>query len=103
MRQPKVHDLKIDQNNFMDIVMERKLSEVRLDDRGYAQGDYLFLRETTYTGREMKRQDYPLIYTGYTAMALVKHIHTACGMEKGWVVISIKVVSKVTGGKHGVQ
>jgi hypothetical protein len=102
MREPKVHELKTDQHQFADIAMERKLAEIRFDDRGFRQGDYLFLRETTYSGRQMRESSHPLIYTGCTAMAIVSHIHTAQGMMDNWAVMSIKVLSKATGGKYGM-
>lgn len=103
MRRPKVHDLKIDKDHFKCICMEHKLVEVRFDDRGFAQGDYLFLRETTYTGKEMTGTAYPLIYTGCTAMVQVIYIHADQGMAEGWVAMSIKLVNKATGGKYGLQ
>lgn len=51
-----IHDLKIEQKHFEDIIYHRKRIETRLNDRNYQCGDVLYLREirdSAYTGREI--------------------------------------------------
>lgn len=58
-----VHDLKILPSFYEDVIQHRKTFEVRKDDRHYAVGDFLILREYTpdkgYSGRAVKA---PVIY-----------------------------------------
>lgn len=94
-----IHILKTDSIPFCHTDAGKKLSEVRFDDRGYAMGDYLFLKETKHTGEEMEAGA-PLIYTGHAIMALVTHIHAKEGMEPNWMVLSIRVLNN-TGRLYG--
>ncbi len=98
----KVHTLKTDHIEFSHIDAGIKLNEVRLDDREFAVGDYLFLRETQYTGEQMLATPmrFPLIYTCNTIMAVITHIHTKHGMKPNWKVLSIKVLRN-TGKNYG--
>lgn len=57
----RVHDLKVWPEFFLPIVRGEKTCDVRLDDREYAAGDVLRLREydpqtNLYTGRETARR-----------------------------------------------
>lgn len=58
-----VHDLKILPSFYEDVIQHRKTFEVRKDDRHYAVGDFLILREYSpdkgYSGRAVKA---PVIY-----------------------------------------
>ena len=58
-----IHDLKILPSFYEDVIQHRKTFEVRKNDRPFAVGDFLILREYTpdkgYTGRAVKA---PVIY-----------------------------------------
>lgn len=58
-----VHDLKILPLFYEDVIQHRKTFEVRKNDRPYAVGDFLILREFTpekgYSGRAVQ---VPVIY-----------------------------------------
>lgn len=58
-----VHDLKILPSFYEDVIQHRKTFEVRKNDRPYAVGDFLILREYTpdkgYSGRAVQA---PVIY-----------------------------------------
>ena len=58
-----IHDLKILPHFYEDVIQYRKTFEVRKNDRPYAIGDFLILREYTpdkgYTGRTVQ---VPVIY-----------------------------------------
>lgn len=53
-----IHDLKILPSFYEDVIQCRKTFEVRKNDRPYAVGDFLMLREYTpdkgYSGRAVK-------------------------------------------------
>lgn len=97
MREPTVHDLKLNAKWFPDVLSGAKPFEVRGDDRGYRVGDVLVLREFTgysgewvdglyrmephYTGRACRRavtfilrhEDFPEgIAPGYFVLGLAK-------------------------------
>ncbi len=94
-----VHELKTDPIPFYHTDAGIKTSEVRFDDRGFRQGDYLLLRETKHTGEEMKRGA-SLGYTGFTIMVVVTHIHEKQGMNVRYVAMSIEVL-RGSGRKYG--
>lgn len=78
----RVHDIKVTPEFFLPIVRGEKTCEVRLNDRDYAAGDVLRLREydpvmKTYTSRETARR--------------VTHVLTggAFGVADGYVVLSM--------------
>lgn len=83
----KIIDLKIVQPHFDDVASGRKKAELRKDDRDFAVGDMLILRE--WTGTE---------YTGRSVGAIVTHILKNCGfgLAEGYVILSIKLC----GGKN---
>lgn len=78
----KIIDLKIVQPYFDDVASGRKKAELRKDDRDFAVGDMLILRE--WTGTE---------YTGRSVGAIVTHILKNCGfgLAEGYVILSIKL------------
>lgn len=78
------HDLKVVPPYFDDVVSGRKKFEVRKNDRDFRVNDYLVLREYI----EDK-------YTGNNVGAFVKYVlhGPAFGIEEGYVVMSIEVVS----------
>ncbi len=77
-----VHDLKVWPDSFVAIVRDEKTCEVRLDDRQYAVGDILRLREydpktQTYSGRETARRVTHVLRGG------------AFGIDPRYVVLSL--------------
>jgi hypothetical protein len=83
------HKLKTDPAVFQAVLDGRKRFEIRRDDRGYYVGDTLHLRETRYTGMEM-RAGAPLEYTGREAWVSVDYLlrGPVYGLADGWVVLS---------------
>jgi hypothetical protein len=81
------HTLKTDPEVFQAVLSGAKTFEVRLNDRGYAVGDALFLRETRFTGAEM-RAGAPLVYTGRECHRVVSHVLTGYGLTDGWCCLS---------------
>lgn len=88
----KIHELKTDPGHFDSVANDWKTLEIRFDDRGYRVGDFLLLRRTQYTGREMKMNGAVLNYTGKYILAKISHIQTEIGMQKGWCALSIKTL-----------
>lgn len=86
----QVHHLKTDHRMFRAVIEGKKTYEIRFDDRGFEVGDTLILKETLYTGEEMKAGE-SLIYTGYEHMTKIKHIFRGpvYGLMDGWVILSI--------------
>lgn len=85
-----IHELKTDSIMFCEVKNRVKKFELRINDRNYQIGDCLFLKETKFTGVEMKVGQ-PLVYTGRELMVLVTHIlhGPVYGLENGWVIMSI--------------
>jgi len=75
---------------FNEVFLGHKTFEIRFDDRGYREGDLLVLRETHYTGEEM-RAGAPLEYTGRDCARIVTHVLRGpiYGLKEGWVIMSI--------------
>ena len=82
----KVHELKSDPGFFKDVASGRKSFEIRQNDRGYETGDFLYLRETTYIGYQIKYNQAPLQYTGRSTMVKVVYIMHGprYGLIDGW-------------------
>jgi hypothetical protein len=90
----KMHEIKTDMGDFGHMQAYTKKSDVRLNDRGYMVGDYLFQRETKHSGENMKERGAPLIYTGQFLLSKITHIHTKQGMIDGWCSLSILILDK---------
>jgi len=86
------HELKTDREAFRAVWDGDKTFEIRFDDRQYTVMDVLELRETQFSGEEMKC-GMPLIYLGPTMVAWVTHIlrGPVYGLKPGWVIMSIRV------------
>lgn len=91
------HVLKCDSDHFQAIAAGRKTFELRIADRNYRVGDDLFLKETEYSGDEM-RNGKPLKYTGRTLKVKVSHIMSGnpdpiiiSGLKPQWMIMSIKL------------
>lgn len=81
----QIHDLKILPEYYTAVDKGVKTYELRFDDRNYAVGDMLILREWE-NGK----------YTGRRLTATITHIlKDFVGLTDGWAVLSIKK----TGGK----
>jgi hypothetical protein len=85
------HELKTWPGPFEEMWQGRKLFEFRLNDRGYAVGDVLYLQEwdptvERYTGRHIEAH-VPYLLLG-----------PAFGLPKDYVVMSAKVVQRWTQG-----
>lgn len=85
----KVHELKTDPEVFQDVCDGRKTYEIRYNDRNYQVGDILILRETKYTGQQIK-EGLPLEFTGRQYATEITHILTGYGLQDGWAILSIK-------------
>ena len=78
----KIHDLTILPQHFTDVKSGRKKAELRKNDRDFAVGDMLILRE--FTGTE---------YTGRQVCATVTHVLQNCGfgLDDNYAILSIKL------------
>ena len=85
----RVLDLKTDPDVFAAVLSGEKTHEIRFNDRGFMVGDVLRLRETRYTGQEMRgHEPKPLEYTGRETIRAVSHVLEGYGLQPGWVVLS---------------
>ena len=74
------HDLKIDRQNFLDVVEGRKKSEVRINDRDFRVGDFLHLREFNSDSQE---------YSGKELIVKITHFFSdEIFLQPGYVVLS---------------
>lgn len=86
---PNVHDLKIWSEFFEAVKDGRKTFEVRYDDRGYQEGDYLVLREIKKSQEEGNAPD----YTGRAILVKIKYVFRDKGthfLQDGYVVLGIE-------------
>ncbi len=81
------HVLKTDPEVFQAVLDGVKTFEIRFNDRGFQVGDALHLRETRFTGAEM-REGKPLEYTGRECHRIVSHVLTGYGLADGWCCLS---------------
>ena len=83
------HELKTDPEVFCALIAGAKTYELLKDDRGFAVGDTLTLRETKHTDAEMAAGA-PLEYTGRTHGKVVTHILRGpiYGLMDGWAILS---------------
>lgn len=77
-----IHELKTDRDVFQLQVDGIKHCEIRRADRDFQVGDLLVLKETEFTGEQMRQNDWPCVYTGRT-----------------W---EVEVVAMVHGEKYGI-
>lgn len=84
------HELKTDPDVFQAVIEKRKTCEVRRNDRNFAVGDTLLLRETAEPGAAMAAGA-PLIYTGRQVHCVVSHmlLGPEYGIPDGIAVLSI--------------
>lgn len=94
------HELKTDPAVFGAVHDGSKTFEIRKDDRGFAVGDGLLLRETVDTGEAMK-QGAPLLFTGREYRCRVTYILRGpiYGLVDGWAILSIAALARQEGDK----
>jgi len=82
-----IHELKIWPLFYKSVVQGSKTAEYRYNDRGFADGDALILKEYEMGNRG---------YTGREVKVLVTHILFGgmFGVPEGYCVMSIKVMRK---------
>ena len=87
----RVHFLKTDPDVFGYVWIGQKSFEIRKNDRNYYPGDILLLRETKYSGHQMKNGK-PMRYTGRWISVRVSYVLRGpiYGLEDGWVIMSIE-------------
>jgi hypothetical protein len=89
------HQLKTDPAPFHETVNGRKTFEIRYNDRDYKTGDALILRETKYSGAEMK-EGAPLEYTGRECVAYVTYtMEDMYGLSQRWMIMGHTIPSEV--------
>ncbi len=84
------HVLKTDPNVFDEVVAGTKTFEIRKNYRDFKVGDYLTLRKTKYSGKEIKAGK-PLEYTGdfWTVDVIGIMKGPIYGLKNGWCIMSI--------------
>lgn len=81
-----IHYLKAERKYFILTWFDKKLFEIRYDDRGYQVGDGLVLEET-YGDSSVK--------TVRHISAVIENIHKNLpGLKKGYVILIIKIKKK---------
>ncbi len=87
----KHHELKTDKEPFNASWWGWKQYEIRKNDRDFRVGDQLSLRETVYSGEEM-RNGKPLKYTGRCLGREIMEVRTNYGLKDGWCILGVNVV-----------
>ena len=85
------HDLKTDPKIYEDMMRPcSKNFEIRKDDRGFKVHDFLRLKQTKHTGKEMA-EGKPLVYTGKQADFAVGYIlrGSEYGLMDGYVAMAL--------------
>lgn len=77
----KVHELKINQQYCIDILINYKTFEIRKNDRGFKVGDIIHLKEIDDVTKD---------YTGFEFFVKIWYIHEGLGLEEGYVCMSIE-------------
>ena len=84
-----LHILKTDPCVFLVSWEGVKNFEIRYGDRNFKVGDTLLLKETEFSGEEMKNGK-PLVYTGRTINSEVNYIlNVGYGLAIGWVILDV--------------
>lgn len=87
------HELKTDPAPFAAVLAGVKTHEIRRDDRGFAVGDELLLRETLHPHAQAVVSLQPLhplppLFTGREVVRIISHIQRGYGLMPGWCVLS---------------
>ena len=90
-----MHELKTDKKVFRAVWDGFKRYEIRLDDREFKVGEEILLRETEYTGEEMK-QGMALAYTDRHIRATIIHkLSGEYGLKDGWCILGLELKTKL--------
>ncbi len=84
------HILKTDPGVFELSATGKKGYEIRFNDRCFAVGDVLLLRETVKSGDDMRSGGADLEFTGRELHREVTAIVEGYGLAEGWVILSVK-------------
>ena len=90
----KEHVLKTDHVVFQDVLDVNKTFEIRFNDRGYQVGDLVILKETEFTGEQMKSGQ-PLVYTGREIQKRISYVLSGYGLHEGWVILGIQDIKAI--------
>lgn len=90
----KEHVLKTDHVVFQDVLDGNKTFEIRFNDRGYQVGDLVILKETEFTGEQMKSGQ-PLVYTGREIQKRISYVLSGYGLHEGWVILGIQDIKAI--------
>jgi len=82
------HELKTDSEPFQASQWGWKSYEIRRNDRDFKMGDHIALRETKYSGEEMKNGK-PLEYTGRVLGRTITEVRTGYGIKDGWCILGV--------------
>ena len=85
----KEHMLKTDPAVFQDVLDGSKTFEIRFNDRGYQVDDLIVLKETKFTGLQMKSGQ-PLVYTGREIQKRISYVLSGYGLQEDWVILGIQ-------------
>ena len=85
----KEHMLKTDPAVFQDVLDGSKTFEIRFNDRGYQVDDLIVLKETKFTGQQMKSGQ-PLVYTGREIQKRISYVLGGYGLQDDWVILGIQ-------------
>ena len=90
----KEHVLKTDHVVFQDVLDGNKTFEIRFNDRDYQVGDLVILKETEFTGEQMKSGQ-PLVYTGREMQKRISYVLSGYGLHEGWVILGIQDIKVI--------
>jgi ASC-1-like (ASCH) protein len=76
-----IHDLKIKNNYLNNLIIGKKKSEIRLNDRDYQVKDVLRFKNK-------------FVFE-------ISHIHSGLGLKGNYVVLSLNYIDEKNNGKHG--
>lgn len=96
------HELKCDPAPFDAVWCGNKSHEIRLDDRGFKDGDTLRLKKTSDDGAFYNKTGEKPIFTGQEMTVVVRHIQRGYGLLPGWVVMSIQVTARYSRNGRGM-
>ena len=89
LKKRKEHMLKTDPAFFQDVLDGKKTFEIRFNDRGYQIGDLVVLKETKFTGQQMKSGQ-TLVYTGREIQKRISYVLSGYGLQDDWVILGIQ-------------
>lgn len=86
----EVHELKTDPDVFAMSYAGNKNFEIRKNDRDFQVGDLLILKETLFSGEQMKN-GMPLQYSGRILSRSVNYILPGgeYGLDPEWVIMDV--------------